>query len=160
MDLLAFGVHAWRRRIAAIFQDFMRYELTVAENVGFGAVRRLGDRAALERAAARAGATGIIAGLPAGWETVLSRRYADGADLSGGQWQRRIAAIFQDFVQYHLSVRENVGLGAPAHAADLDRLRAAAAKAGALELIESLPRGWDTVLSRRYTDGVDLSGGQ
>src|SRR6185437_7869266 len=49
---------------------------------------------------------------------------------------------------------------APALAHDLDRLREAARQAGALELIEGLPRGWDTILSRRYTGGVDLSGGQ
>ncbi|HKO24729.1 MAG TPA: ATP-binding cassette domain-containing protein, partial [Chloroflexota bacterium] len=75
-------------------------------------------------------------------------------------WQRQVAAIFQDFAQYHLSARDNVGLGAPELAGDLERLRAAARKAGALELVESLPHGWDTVLSRQYTGGVDLSGGE
>jgi ATP-binding cassette subfamily B protein len=84
----------------------------------------------------------------------------DLSDVDPTAWQRRVAAIFQDFVQYHLSARENVALGAPELAADEARLRAAAEKAGALDLIESLPRGWDTVLSRQYTGGVDLSGGQ
>ncbi|HEV8638416.1 MAG TPA: ABC transporter ATP-binding protein [Chloroflexota bacterium] len=87
----------------------------------------------------------------------------DGIDLRDVDprgWQRRVAAIFQDFVQYHLSARENVALGAPELVADDAHLRAAAERAGALDLIESLPRGWDTVLSRQYTGGVDLSGGQ
>jgi ATP-binding cassette, subfamily B, bacterial len=87
----------------------------------------------------------------------------DGQDLAAvgaAAWQGSVAAIFQDFVQYHLSVRENVGLGAPAYAGDAQRLRAAADRAGATELIASLPRGWDTVLSRRYEGGTDLSGGQ
>ena len=71
--------------------------------------------------------------------------------------RRRVAAIFQDFAQYHLTACENVALGGER---DPARLRTAAEQAGALDLIESLPRGWDTVLSRQYTDGRDLSGGQ
>jgi ATP-binding cassette subfamily B protein len=51
-------------------------------------------------------------------------------------------------------------MGAPRYAGDRDLLRAAAERAGALPLIEKLPRGWDTVLSPEYTGGVDLSGGQ
>ena len=46
------------------------------------------DRDALDRAAARAGATGVIASLPRGWETILSPQFTGGVDLSGGQWQR------------------------------------------------------------------------
>lgn len=82
------------------------------------------------------------------------------SDLDPETWRSRVAVLFQDFNRYQLSVRENIGFGAPALAGDLDRLRSAAAKAGALELIESLPNGWDTILSREYTGGVDLSGGQ
>lgn len=87
----------------------------------------------------------------------------DGHDLQAmdaDAWQAQVAAIFQDFVQYPLSARENIRLGAPNAAPDAAALTAAARKAGALELIEALPRGWDTILSRRYTDGTDLSGGQ
>lgn len=68
--------------------------------------------------------------------------------------------LFQDFTHYHLSAAENIAMGAPAHAADRDMLRAAADRAGALALIEKLPQGWDTVLSPQYTGGIDLSGGQ
>jgi ATP-binding cassette, subfamily B, bacterial len=84
----------------------------------------------------------------------------DLADLDERAWRDRVAVLFQDFARYHLPVRDNIGLGAPAYAHDEERLRAAAEKAGVLDLIESLPRGWDTVLSREYTGGVDLSGGQ
>lgn len=87
----------------------------------------------------------------------------DGVDLGAIDvrlWQRRVAAIFQDFAHYHLPVRDNVALGAPELAGDMERLRTAARRAGALELIESLPHGWDTVLSRQFTGGVDLSGGE
>jgi ATP-binding cassette subfamily B protein len=78
----------WQQRIAAVFQDFVHYDLTAADNVGFGAPAMADDRAALERAASRAGATEIVERLPFGWDTVLSRQYEGGVDLSGGQWQR------------------------------------------------------------------------
>jgi len=87
----------------------------------------------------------------------------DGVDLrdvDARAWQRRVAAIFQDFARYHLPARDNVGMGAHELGEDPERLRTAARKAGALELIEALPRGWDTVLSREYTGGTDLSGGE
>jgi ATP-binding cassette, subfamily B, bacterial len=87
-DLRRIDARQWARRVAAIFQDFVHYELTAAENVGFGAPHRAGDREALDNAARRAGAEDVIAGLPDGWDTVLSREYENGTDLSGGQWQR------------------------------------------------------------------------
>ncbi len=88
LDLLHLDPVAWRRRIAVIFQDFVRYELSVSDNVGLAAVEPRRDRALLERAAQRAGAEELIAGLPHGWDTVLSRQYRNGSDISGGEWQR------------------------------------------------------------------------
>jgi ATP-binding cassette subfamily B protein len=87
-DLRTIEPLAWRQRLAAVFQDFVHYELSAADNVGFGAPLRQDDRGALRRAAARAGALDLIESLPKGWETILSPRYEDGVDLSGGQWQR------------------------------------------------------------------------
>ncbi len=92
-----------------------------------------------------------------GWISVDGE---DLTELAPEEWRKRLAAIFQDFARYHLSARENVGMGAPELAGDIDRLREAARKVGALEMIESLPNGWDTVLSREHDGGVDLSGGQ
>ncbi|HEX6039175.1 ABC transporter ATP-binding protein, partial [Longimicrobium sp.] len=77
-----------RGRVAAIFQDFVRYPLPLRENVGFGHLPSLGDGAALDRALRQAGGGRLPERLPRGWETVLSREFADGAELSGGQWQR------------------------------------------------------------------------
>jgi ABC-type multidrug transport system fused ATPase/permease subunit len=88
IDLADIDARAWHRRIAAIFQDFVHYELSAADNVGFGAIERAGDRHAVAAAALRAGADEIVDRLPEGWDTVLSRRTEDGTDLSGGQWQR------------------------------------------------------------------------
>ena len=78
----------WQRRLSAIFQDFTRYQLTAADNVSFGNPDVPVALAALDGAAARAGATVLVSELTHGWDTVLSRQFKDGTDLSGGQWQR------------------------------------------------------------------------
>jgi ATP-binding cassette, subfamily B, bacterial len=86
--LTDYPVHGWRRRVAAIFQDFVHYELPVRENVGFGAVELLRDDEKIRSALERAGALELVEVLPHGLDTTLSREYEGGADLSGGQWQR------------------------------------------------------------------------
>jgi ATP-binding cassette subfamily B protein len=78
----------WQRRLSAIFQDFTRYQLSAGDNVSFGNPDVAVEAAGLDRAAARAGAGDLVAGLAHGWDTVLSRQFKDGTDLSGGQWQR------------------------------------------------------------------------
>jgi ATP-binding cassette subfamily B protein len=88
VDLRDLDARAWQRRVAAVFQDFVRYQLSAYDNVALGAPERREDRSLVEEAARRAGALDLIAALPRGWETVLSRQYAGGADLSGGEWQR------------------------------------------------------------------------
>ena len=77
-----------RGRIAAIFQDFVRYPLPLRDNVGFGRLTLIGDREALQAALRDAGGGGLPERLPAGWDTVLSKEFEGGAELSGGQWQR------------------------------------------------------------------------
>ncbi len=77
-----------RARVAVIFQDFIRYPLALRDNVGFGALDRRGDQAVLDRALADAGGVDLLDRLESGWDTVLSREYDGGTDLSGGQWQR------------------------------------------------------------------------
>lgn len=75
-------------RIGIIFQDFIRYKLPLRENVAFGHLSLLRDQAALGGALRDAGGDGLLAGLSNGWDTVLSREYTNGAELSGGEWQR------------------------------------------------------------------------
>lgn len=85
----------------------------------------------------------------------------DGRDpATDAQARRRIAVIFQDFVHYHLSVRDNVGLGAGSELIDDDVIREALADAGAADVLDRLDRGLDTILSPGYAEGTDLSGGQ
>jgi ATP-binding cassette, subfamily B, bacterial len=79
----------------------------------------------------------------------------DGVDLRSldpGGWRRRIAAVFQDFVRFELSLRENVD---PTREASDDDIRAALVDAGAANLAEL-----DTPLAKGYSNGIDLSGGQ
>ncbi len=77
------------------------------------------------------------------------------AELDPSSWQRQVAVVFQDFVHYPLTLRENIAWGAPEHLDDADGLEACARRAGA-----PLEIGRDTVLSRSYEGGVELSGGQ
>ncbi|HEX2184316.1 MAG TPA: ABC transporter ATP-binding protein, partial [Chloroflexota bacterium] len=88
IDLRELDPRAWQRRVAAIFQDFQKYELSAYDNVAFGAVERQHERERVVDAARRAGALGLIEAFPKGWDTVLSRQYTGGIDVSGGQWQR------------------------------------------------------------------------
>ena len=84
----------------------------------------------------------------------------DGVDLAtldARAWQERVAGLFQDFIRYPLSARDNVGLGGGLTDNQLDEVASRAALAG---LVNQWPSGWDTVLSRGQTDGIDLSGGE
>ena len=88
VDVAATDPAAWRRQVGVIFQDFVRYELSAADNIALGAAHVPRDDAAVRRAAERAGILDALEALPRGLETPLARAYDDGADLSGGQWQR------------------------------------------------------------------------
>jgi ATP-binding cassette, subfamily B, bacterial len=88
IDIRSFGVDDWRRRIAIIFQDFNRYELSAAENIGFGAVELRDNRDRVRAAARKAGILATLDRLPGGLDTPLARQYEGGSELSGGQWQR------------------------------------------------------------------------
>jgi ATP-binding cassette, subfamily B, bacterial len=79
---------AWRERTSAAFQDFVRYELPAGQTVGLGDLPRLDHEPALSRALHRADAAVVAAELRDGLATRLGRSFADGQELSGGQWQR------------------------------------------------------------------------
>jgi ATP-binding cassette subfamily B protein len=81
-------------------------------------------------------------------------------DYDAAAWQRQVAIVFQDYTQYPLSAHDNVTLGAPERADDAEGRDRAAHRAGTLERVHALPNGWDTTLSRQFTGGVDLSGGE
>jgi ATP-binding cassette, subfamily B, bacterial len=110
-----------------------------------------------------AGKTTLLKLLAGFYRPTSGRILIDGRDLADvdpGWWRRHLAVIFQGFVRFELTALENVALADLEHPGVRGHARAAAEAAGALPMIEALPKGWDTVLSRRFTDGVDLSGGQ
>ena len=81
-------------------------------------------------------------------------------DLDPLELQQRIGVIFQDFVRYHLPVRENIGFGQIDAMDDVERITAAARKSGAQAVVEELPEGYETMLGRWFHDGHELSLGQ
>ncbi|TDT97424.1 ATP-binding cassette subfamily B protein [Streptomyces sp. 846.5] len=87
-DLTRFPLQEWRDRIAAGFQDFVRFELPAQRAVGVGDLPRLDDEAAVLTALERADATPVLDRLDEGLATQLGRSYTEGTELSGGQWQR------------------------------------------------------------------------
>jgi ATP-binding cassette subfamily B protein len=89
VDLASIDPHAWREKIAAGFQDFVRFELVAFESVGVGDIPLLGERPAIERAVDRAAARDVVADLADGLDTPIgSTQPGGGAELSGGQWQK------------------------------------------------------------------------
>ncbi|QES40009.1 hypothetical protein DEJ49_02570 [Streptomyces venezuelae] len=87
-DVREHAVRGWRRGISVVFQDFVKYPLTLRDNVGIGAPGLADDPRELERALDLADGAELVGTLGAGWDTVLSRQFTGGADLSAGQWQR------------------------------------------------------------------------
>jgi ATP-binding cassette subfamily B protein len=77
-----------RRQIGVIFQDFVRYQLTARENIGFGRAEAVDDIEGIADAARQAGAHDYLESLPEGYETSLGKEFTGGYDLSLGQWQR------------------------------------------------------------------------
>ncbi len=88
VDLRDYDLTSLHQRFGVIFQDYVRYQFSVRENIGFGQIDALDDFDRIQAAAERGGASPVIAGLPQGYDTVLGRRWEKGAELSGGQWQK------------------------------------------------------------------------
>ncbi len=88
VDLLDIAPPVWRRRLAVIFQEFTRFELSALENVTLADPTHPDALSLADESAVAASADELIAGLPHGWDTILSRAFTDGVELSGGQWQR------------------------------------------------------------------------
>lgn len=87
-NIADFDPIAWRRQVGVIFQDFIRYELSLADNVALGAAHVPRDLARVKQALAQVGLLDVCERLPRGFDTPLARAYEDGVELSGGQWQR------------------------------------------------------------------------
>ena len=92
IDLRDFDLDALRARIALILQDFVHYSFAASENIGVGSIARLDERGRIVDAAERALADRVIDRLPLRYDQPLGRRFKDGVELSGGEWQKMAIA--------------------------------------------------------------------
>ena len=86
-DLRDYALGDLRREVAVVFQDFFRYDLSAADNVGLGQVDAMAERQRVVAAARKGGAHDVIDKLPDGYDTILGKTFDEGIDLSGGEWQ-------------------------------------------------------------------------
>ena len=88
VDLSMLDARLVREDLAVLFQDYARYAFTLSDNIGYGRTELLGDREAIRRAAAEGGADLVTSVLPSGYDTLLTRQFTGGVELSGGQAER------------------------------------------------------------------------
>ncbi len=88
VDLREYDIEDLYRAIGVVYQDFVHYEMSAAENIGIGRIADWQDMAKLEMAAHKSLADSVIDKLPEGYNQMLGRRFEGGVDLSGGEWQR------------------------------------------------------------------------
>jgi ATP-binding cassette subfamily B protein len=87
-DLREYDLDELRANLGVIFQDFIRYQFTAAENIAVGRIAERTDRPRIEDAAHRSLADDVIAKLPGQYDQLLGKRFRTGVDLSGGEWQK------------------------------------------------------------------------
>ncbi|MDP9129984.1 MAG: ATP-binding cassette domain-containing protein, partial [Candidatus Binatota bacterium] len=87
-DLPEYDLFALRANVGVIFQDFMRYSFTAADNIAVGRIEARDDRARIVESAERSLADEVIRKLPEQYEQLLGKRFRTGIDLSGGEWQK------------------------------------------------------------------------
>jgi len=88
IDLREYSLEDLYKEIGVIFQDFMRYEMTARENVAVGRIEEIGNLDEIVQASHKSLADEVIAKLPRRYEQMLGRRFENGVDLSGGEWQK------------------------------------------------------------------------
>jgi ATP-binding cassette subfamily B protein len=127
-DLRDWDPDAFQRRIGVIFQDFVRYQFHVGENIGVGDVAHVADPARWAEAARRGMADEFVASLPDGYQTRLGKWFQKGVELSGGQWQK--IALSRAFMRSDAEVlvldEPTSAMDADAEAQVFDRVRAMA----------------------------------
>jgi ATP-binding cassette subfamily B protein len=79
---------AYQKYFGVIFQDFVKFELTLRENIAMGEISEIQDQDRIEGAARKSLADQVVSELPLGYDQQLGKRFKQGKDLSGGQWQK------------------------------------------------------------------------
>ncbi|MFO0759975.1 MAG: ABC transporter ATP-binding protein [Byssovorax sp.] len=127
-DLHDWDPEALHKRIGVIFQDFNQYQLKLRENVGFGSVEHREDDARIHTAIERGGAAAVVSSFAAGLDTQLGRWFKDGAELSGGQWQKiaLARAFMRDEADILILDEPTAALDAEAEQAVFERFRSLA----------------------------------
>ncbi len=87
-DLRDYGLDELRGSMGVIFQDFVRYNLPAGDNIAVGRIEARGDHERIARAANRSQADELIARLPRGYDQMVGKRFKNGVELSGGEWQK------------------------------------------------------------------------
>jgi ATP-binding cassette subfamily B protein len=130
-----------RRQIGAMFQDYVDYQATAAENIGLGNVPEITNRDAVVDASKQAGSDELISKLPAGYDTALGKWFDAGVNLSGGEWQK--VALARAFMREDAKV---LLLDEPTSALD------AQAEYDLFERLRTLTRGRTAVyISHRFS---------
>ena len=88
VDLREYDLDVLRSQVGVIFQDFVRYHLSAADNIAVGRIEAREDRERIRQAARRSLADEVIERLPQGYDQVIGKRFRTGVDLSGGEWQK------------------------------------------------------------------------
>lgn len=140
VDLRDWDRDALLARFGVVFQDYNQYQLKFRENVGVGSVDHLEDEARIVHATSQGGADLVLAGLSAGIDTPLGRWFQDGAELSGGQWQK--IALARGFMRQEADV---LVLDEPTAALDAE------AEHAVFERFQKLTKGRTTIIiSHRF----------
>jgi ATP-binding cassette subfamily B protein len=129
VDLRDMDVEDLRSRFGAVFQDFVRYQFSVAENIGLGHVPALGNRERIVRAADLGGAAPVISALPQQYDTMLGGWFEKGQELSAGQWQKLgvARAFMRDDAEVLILDEPTASIDAEAEHALFERFQALAA---------------------------------
>ncbi|MDB5534543.1 MAG: transporter ATP-binding protein [Hyphomicrobiales bacterium] len=124
IDLRAFDLDDLRAHIGVIFQDFVRYNLSVAHNIGIGRTAQMDDRERVTSAAQASLADELVRKMPEGYEQMIGRGYDRGYDLSGGEWQKlAIARAYFRDAEVLILDEPTAALDARAEAGVFDRFR-------------------------------------
>ncbi len=88
IDLKEYDIYDLRRNVSVIFQDYVKFQMQAGENIAIGQIEAVGDLDLISESARRSLADTVVEKLPQGYEQVLGRRFEQGVELSGGEWQK------------------------------------------------------------------------